>query len=139
MTRAMRTAPRRAAALRASETVVAIDPIKADPRRVRVMVRGSGRTRARCACSVARDQAKALRLRVGMRWSVSVADRVESFLAAAAAREAALRMLAAAPRALSAATLAHRMSERGLPHRAVAAAIRQLRSDGWISDRIGPS
>jgi hypothetical protein len=131
----MRTAARRATA-HPAETVVALATLNADPQRVRVMVRASGRSRARCACAMPREQAEALRIRVGSRWSASVAARVEASHAAALAREAALRMLAAAPRALSVTTLARRLHARGLPPGAVATAIRQLRSDGWISDRI---
>lgn len=135
----MRRARRAAPAHRLAESVVAIDPVRGDPQRVRVMVRAPGRSRARCACAILREQVAALRIRVGIRWSASISARVTSIGAAHAAREAALHAVAAARRPLSPTALAHRLRESGHAPGTVNAVIRQLRSDGWISDRIRAS
>ncbi|MBU3729559.1 MAG: hypothetical protein FGM37_09995 [Phycisphaerales bacterium] len=118
------------------ERVVALNPVAGDPQRVRVMVRSSGGSRARCACAIVRDQAPALRIRVGAPWSDRVAARVARLNALAAVRDDALHEIATSRRALPAGTLARKLGERGHAPRAVSAAIRQLRSDGWIGDSI---
>lgn len=126
----------RAAAGRPAESVVAIGAAKGDPQVVRVMVRAPGHSRARCACTLPRERAEALGIRVGIGWSARLSAKVEAISAEHAAREAALHAVATARRPLSPAALARRLRERGHAPRPVTAAIRQLRSDGWISDRI---
>ena len=135
----MRRNANAAAAEGSAESVVAIGPVKGDPQCVRVMVRAQGRSRARCVCTIRREQATALRIRVGIRWSASISALVNDIDAAHAAREAAMRAIATARRPISATALAHRLRERGHVPSAVSSVIRQLRSDGWISDRITAS
>ena len=102
------------------------------------MVLAPGRARARCACTLHREQVTALRIKVGIRWSASIGARVDAIVAAHAARDDALRAIGTARRPLMANALAGRLRERGHAPSAVSAVIRQLRSDGWISDRIMP-
>lgn len=120
-------------------TIVAIEPLKSDPQRVRVMVRIADRSRSRCMSVILRDQLKSLRLRVGGTWSQRVADRVEALAEVDSARDSALRMIAAARRTPPSAALAARLQRLGHSARAARAAVRQLRSDGWISDSIDAS
>lgn len=138
MTASGRRAPRAAATDRPVDSVVAIEPVTGDPQRVRIMVLAPDGARARCACTLHREQVAALRIKVGIRWSASISARVDAIGAAHAAREDALRAIATARRPLMASALAHRLRERGHAPRAVTAVIGQLRSDGWISDRITP-
>ncbi len=134
-----RRSPRTSAAHPPVDSVVAIDPVKGDPQRVRIMVLAPDRARARCACTLHREQVAALRIRVGIRWSASVSAKVDAIGEAHAAREDALRAIATSRRPLLATAVANRLRARGHAPRAVTAAIRQLRSDGWISDRITPT
>lgn len=131
-----RRAPRASAANPPVDSVVAIVPVKGDPQRVRIMVLAPDRARARCACTLHREQVAALRIKVGIRWSASVSAKVDAIGAVHAARDDALRAIAISRRPPSATAVAKRLRERGHALRAVTAAIRQLRSDGWISDRI---
>ena len=132
----MRDSVRSSVAGRLRGTIVALDTLKSDPQRVRVMVRVADQSRARCMCVILRGQVQALRLKVGGAWSPQVAARIATRAEAESVREAALRMVASARRTPSAAAVAARLRELGHSAQATAAAIRQLRSDGWISDSI---
>ena len=83
---------------------------------------------------VFREQAQLLRIRVGGRWSDTLAARIAKLSEVAAAREHALQAIAASRRAASPGSIAARLATRGHPPHAVRAALRQLRSDGWISE-----
>lgn len=116
--------------------VIALEPVVRDPQRVRVKVRAQGSSRARVACIVLRDRAQALRVRVGLRWTGAIEARLRQLEEADDARDDALRAIARARQGLSASALEDRLRARGHSARAARAAVRQLRGDGWISDRI---
>lgn len=117
-------------------TIVALAPVARDPQRVRIMVKAAGHARARCAHVLMRDQAEQMRLREGSRWSASAQARVARMVALNSARDDALKAIARARRDLSTADLTARLARAGHPESIIGAVIVQMRTDGWISDRI---
>jgi hypothetical protein len=129
MTRPTRRAP-------AELTIVGLTPVARDPQMVRIMVRAEGQSRARCAHVLMRDQAIQMRLRAGSRWSASAQARVARMAAVNSARDDALKAIARARRDLTPGDLAARLARAGHAPGIIDAAIAQMRTDGWISDRI---
>jgi hypothetical protein len=129
MTRPTRQAP-------AALTIVALAPVARDPQRVRIMVKAGGHARARCAHVLMRDQADRMRLRAGSRWTASAQARVARLAALNSARDDALKAIARARRDLSMTDVAARLARAGHPQSVIGAVIVQMRTDGWISDRI---
>jgi hypothetical protein len=117
-------------------TIVALAPVARDPQRVRIMVRSGSQSRSRCVHVVSRERVKAMRIRVGSRWTAAAATRLAHEAAVDAAREALLSAIGRSRRTLGAGTLAARLDRAGHPQSAIDAAIAQMRTDGWISDRI---
>jgi hypothetical protein len=129
MTRPSRRAP-------AALTVVALAPVARDPQRVRIMVKAEGQSRARCAHILTREHAIQMRIRAGSRWSTSTQARVARMAAVNSARDDALRVIARARHGLTAGIVAARLARAGHPAPIIDAALAQMRTDGWISDRI---
>jgi hypothetical protein len=132
MTRLTRRAP-------AELTVVALEAVARDPQRIRIMLKAASHARARCAHVIMREQATQMRLRVGSRWSASTQARVERMAAVNSARDDALKALARARKGLTAEAVAARLARVGHSPAIIDAAIAQMRTDGWISDRIRPA
>jgi len=120
----------------AAPTVVALEPVARDPQRVRIMVKAADRSRARCVHILRRDQANAMRIRAGSRWSAATDARASRIVAMDSVRDDALKAIARSRHGLASKVLAARLLRAGHPSSLVDDVIAQLRTDGWISDRI---
>ncbi len=111
---------------RAAPRIRALEPLRTDPLRVRVIVGNDA------VATLARTRCEELALAPGLAWSAALAQRVAALAKVDAARDAALRRLGRS--ALSGQALAAALARAGHEAGAVEQAVAGLRADGWLDD-----
>lgn len=112
--------------------IVGLEPMADDPMVVRVRVRQAGARTAREVAKLTRPRCEELGLRVDQAWTATLQRRVEALAARDAARDAGLRRLGRS--GLSARGLEAALQRSGHAPDAVAEAVSELKTAGWLND-----